>query len=110
MKCWDSQTVLCYGALEFGEELANKQLLKAESWQRSRPNDADLLLTLARLSMRCKLWGKAREYYATTLGLEGDAAAYAEYAGLLRGLGLDDEAEAATREALSGTGLVLPAP
>ncbi|MDF1765316.1 MAG: heme biosynthesis HemY N-terminal domain-containing protein [Gammaproteobacteria bacterium] len=110
MKRWDSQTVLCYGALEFGAQLANKQLLKAESWQRSRPNDAALLLTLARLSLRCELWGKAREYYATTLGLESNAAAYVEYAGLLKALGLDEEADAATREALAGTGLALPVP
>jgi uncharacterized protein HemY len=68
------------------------------------------LLTLARLSLRCELWGKAREYYATTLGLESNAAAYVEYAGLLKALGLDEEADAATREALAGTGLALPVP
>lgn len=108
MKRWEAEAVLAYGALDFG--LASKQLLTAEGWQRSRPNDYALLLTLARLSMRAQLWGKAKEYYASALRLESSAAALAEYAGLLRGLGQDAEADTATRGALAGTGLSLPMP
>ena len=102
-KRWDSETVLCYGKLDSG--LALKQLLAAEHWQRSRPNDAALLLTLARLSLRCELWGKAREYYEARLAMQADAEAFVEYAGLMRGLGFEAEADAATRSALEAAGL-----
>ena len=102
-KRWDSETVLCYGKLDSG--LALKQLLAAEHWQRSRPNDAALLLTLARLSLRSELWGKAREYYEARLAMQADAEAFVEYAGLMRGLGFEAEADAATRSALEVAGL-----
>ena len=109
-KRWDSETVLCYGKLDSG--LALKQLLTAEHWQRSRPSDAALLLTLARLALRSELWGKAREYYEATLAMQADAEAFVEYAGLMRGLGFDAEADAATRSALETAGLSssLPTP
>ena len=109
-KRWDSETLLCYGKLDSG--LALKQLLAAEQWQRSRPSDAALLLTLARLSLRSELWEKAREYYEATLAMQSNAEAFIEYAGLLRGLGLEVEADAAVRIALETAGLSssLPAP
>lgn len=109
-KRWESETLLHYGKLETG--LALKQLLAAEQWQRSRPNDAALLLTLARLSLRCELWGKAREYYEATLAIRGDANSLVEYAGLMRGLGFESEADAAMRSALETAGLSssLPVP
>ena len=102
-KRWESETLLHYGKLETG--LALKQLLAAEQWQRSRPNDAALLLTLARLSLRCELWGKAREYYEARLAMQADAEAFVEYAGLMRGLAFEAEADAATRSALEAAGL-----
>ena len=109
-KRWESETLIHYGKLETG--LALKQLLAAEQWQRSRPNDAALLLTLARLSLRCELWGKAREYYEATLAIRGDANSLVEYAGLMRGLGFESEADAAMRSALETAGLSssLPVP
>lgn len=109
-KRWDSETVLCYGKLDSG--LALKQLLTAEHWQRSRPSDAALLLTLARLALRSELWGKAREYYEATLAMQADAEAFVEYAGLMRGLGFEAEADAATRSALETAGISssLPTP
>ena len=109
-KRWDRETVLCYGKLDSG--LALKQLLTAEHWQRSRPSDAALLLTLARLALRSELWGKAREYYEATLAMRADAEAFIEYARLMRGLGFDAEADAATRSALETAGLSssLPTP
>ena len=109
-KRWESETLLHYGKLESG--LALKQLLAAEQWQRSRPSDAALLLTLARLSLRCELWGKAREYYEATLAIRVDANSLVEYAELMRGLGFDSEADAAMRSALETAGLTssLPVP
>jgi len=109
-KRWESETLLHYGQLETG--FALKQLLAAEQWQRSRPNDAALLLTLARLSLRCELWGKAREYYEATLAIRVDANSLVEYAELMRGLGFESEADAAMRSALEAAGLTssLPVP
>lgn len=109
-KRWESETLLHYGKLESG--LALKQLLAAEQWQRSRPSDAALLLTLARLSLRCELWGKAREYYEATLAIRVDANSLVEYAELMRGLSFDSEADAAMRSALETAGLTssLPVP
>ena len=109
-KRWESETLLHYGKLESG--LALKQLLAAEQWQRSRPSYAALLLTLARLSLRCELWGKAREYYEATLAIRMDANSLVEYAELMRGLGFDSEADAAMRSALETAGLTssLPVP
>ena len=109
-KRWDSETVLCYGKLDSG--LALKQLLAAEHWQRSRPSDPALLLTLARLSLRSELWGKAREYYEARLAMQAGVEVFVEYAGLMRGLGFEAEADAATRSALETAGLSssLPTP
>lgn len=109
-KCWDAKTLLCYGELDFG--LADKQLLMAEQWQRSRPGDAALQLTLARLAMRSEQWGKAREYYEATLSLQADVAGFVEYAKLMRALGENEKATAAEREALAlgGRQFTLPLP
>ncbi len=102
-KRWDSETVLCYGKLDSG--LALKQLLAAEHWQRSRPSDAALVAHAERgCALRCELWGKAREYYEATLAMQADAEAFVEYAGLMRGLGFEAEADAATRSALEAAG------
>lgn len=40
-----------------------EQLLTAENWLKERPNNATLLLSLGRLSLRNQLWGKAKEYF-----------------------------------------------
>lgn len=109
-KRWERETLLCYGQLDFG--LADKQLLTAEQWQRSRPGDAALQLTLARLAMRCEQWIKAREYYEASFSLEANAAGFAEYAALMRALGEVEKAAAAEAEALalSVSRLDLPTP
>jgi HemY protein len=38
-------------------------LATMEAWHRQHPDNAALLLTLGRLSLRNQLWGKAREYF-----------------------------------------------
>ena len=44
------------------------------------------MLTLARLSIKLKLWGKARDYYQSSISVLPTAAALAELSFLLRGL------------------------
>lgn len=84
-KSWDNRLILRYGLLHSSDVM--RQLLKAEGWLKERPGNGDLLLTLGRLSLRNKLWGKAKDYFASSLKLQPSPAAYAEMARLLASLG-----------------------
>jgi HemY protein len=100
---WNEQLILRYGEWELGSP--HKQLQFAEKHRANRSDDAALALTLARLSLRCELWGKAREYYDQALLLSPNAAGYAEYSKLLQGLGEEKLAQAATERAYAQAGL-----
>ncbi len=78
---WSEKLVHFYGLIAGAE--ADKQLLNAETWLKSRPNDAGLLLTLGRLSLRNQLWGKAKEYFEASLRLKRSSEAYAELGRLM---------------------------
>ena len=67
-KDWSERLVRVYG--ELGEAEADTRLRHAEGWLAAQPNSAGLLLTLGRLCIQCKLWGKAREYLQHGLGVE----------------------------------------
>lgn len=82
---WDNQLVLRYGLLKNAD--ASRQLLKAEGWLKERPGNSALMLTLGRLSMRNKLWGKARDYFDSSLKIQGSPEACAEMARLLAHMG-----------------------
>ncbi len=82
---WDNSLINLYGLVE-GDDVA-KQLLLAETWLRERPGDANLLLTLGRLSLRNQLWGKAKEYFTGAIEQGRGAEAYAEQARLLAQMG-----------------------
>lgn len=82
---WNEQLVRLYGLIEGGD--AKKRLLMAESWLRERPNDPVLMLTLGRLSMKNQLWGKARDYFESSLSFKAQPEAYAELAQLMAQLG-----------------------
>ena len=84
-KNWQDELVRCYGELDYGVSAA--QLLVAEDWLQSRPADSTLLLCLARLAMRSKLWGKAKEYYRASIKIAPSTAAYGELGRLLDNLG-----------------------
>jgi HemY protein len=90
-KTWNVELVQRYGAQEIGDSA--RQLLVAENWLKSRPADADLLLSLGRISMRNQLWGKAREYYETSLKISPSAEAYGELGRLLKHLGETEAGE-----------------
>jgi HemY protein len=101
---WHAELVQPYGEVR-GSDVA-KQLRQAETWLKTYPDDAALLLAAARLSMANELWGKARSYVESSLGLAPTADAYALYGRLLTQLGEDDGALSAFR---SGLKLVSPA-
>ena len=82
---WHPALVELYGKAEGAEP--NKQLLQAENWLKERNNDATLLLALGRLSLRNQLWGKAREYFESSLKLESRPETCAELGRLLAHLG-----------------------
>lgn len=84
-KNWNKSLITLYGKAAANN--SSEQLLIAEQWLRQRPGDADLLLALARISMRNKLWGKARSYFESSLQLQANPQAYAELAALLAQLG-----------------------
>ena len=64
----------------------------AEGWLQKRPQNGVLLLALARMSLRNRLWGKARSYLEASIGALPTAAAYRELGVLLERMGESDEA------------------
>jgi HemY protein len=76
-----------YGRIE--SQTPDEQLLLAEQWLKDRPNNAELLLALGRLSLRNELWGKAREYFATSLKLHRKRETLAELSRLNAHMGHD---------------------
>lgn len=53
-------------------------LLLLEGWMKERPNNAVLMLTLGRLSLRNQLWGKARDYFEIALRVSKSSLLTAE--------------------------------
>lgn len=110
-KRWSRVLIRLFGELDYG--ISPNQLLVAEHWLKSRPADADLLLTLARLAMRNQLWGKAREYYRASIKIAPSTAAYGELGRLLQALGEREASEECLRsyhELHAEDLLALPAP
>lgn len=105
---WDSGLVEIYGLLETPE--AGRQLSQMEGYLAEHPDDATLLLTLGRLSLRARLWGKARGYLEACIGRNGPAQAYRELGQLLERLQEKDKAIEIYRRGLSGTGGPDPVP
>ena len=110
-KCWDADLIRQYGAIDYDSH--SRQLLVAEGWLKSRPADAELLLTLARLCMRGRLWGKAREYYEASIKIKPTVFALGELGRMLRQLGEMEASESCLRrydEMVGGQLLNLPMP
>lgn len=84
-RSYDSHLVRLYGLLR-GSDPA-KQLHTAEGWLKAHPDDASLLLTLGRLCLQNSLWGKARDYFESSLAVERNPETCAELARLLAQLG-----------------------
>ncbi|MDC0661322.1 heme biosynthesis protein HemY [Marinobacter sp. SS21] len=73
---WSEELINLYGRIKGAKP--DEQLLVAERWLQDRPNNAELLLALGRLSLRNELWGKAREYFETSLRLRRSRETMAE--------------------------------
>ena len=82
---WDLALVDLYGQVE-GKEKA-KQLKFAESFLSSHARNSVLLLTLGRLSVRNKLWGKARTYLEESIEINSLPETFRTLASVLDELG-----------------------
>lgn len=88
---WQENLVHLYGLLQ-GADPA-QQLKVAEGWLKEHGRDPILNLTLGRLCLRNRLWGKARIYLETSLSISERAETYKELGLLLEHL-QDDKAAA----------------
>ncbi|MEJ2464607.1 MAG: hypothetical protein P8045_02755, partial [Candidatus Thiodiazotropha sp.] len=77
------------------------QLTVAEGWLKQHPEDAGLLLTLARLALKNKLWGKARSYLEASIAIAPTPECYQQLGLLLERLGETDKASQCFRAGLS---------
>lgn len=86
---WNDNLVAMLGYIDSGDPA--QQLLWLEKWVKDRPNNAVLLLTLGRVSLRNRLWGKGKEYLEAALQFSQSqsltAEINAELARLLEHLG-----------------------
>ena len=105
-KNWSDELIKRYGELDFGTP--HQQLIIAESWIQGRPGNASLLVTLGRLAMRNELWGKAREYFDTSIEVAPQAEAHGELARLLKCLGEEQLADEHQAKFVQGIGGELP--
>jgi len=105
-KNWSDELIKRYGELDFGTP--HQQLLIAESWIQKRPGNARLLVALGRLAMRNELWGKAREYFDTSIEISSTAEAHGELARLLKFLGEEKLSYEHQEKFVQGLGAELP--
>ena len=98
-KAWNENLVHLYG-LAAGADSA-KQLARAEAWLDKHENSALLLLTLGRLCLRTRLWGKARRYLEASLMATPHIETHYTLAQLLERLGEPEKALDCYRKGLA---------
>jgi HemY protein len=87
---WDSELVGLYAECLGGDAI--KQIERAETWLKSHPNDAALLLALGKLCAHRELWGKAQNYLEASLSVEPGHPAHLALAQLNEKIGKLDVA------------------
>ncbi|MDH0302549.1 MULTISPECIES: heme biosynthesis HemY N-terminal domain-containing protein [unclassified Pseudomonas] len=95
---YESHLARLYGLVRADDPA--RQLQTAEGWLKDHPQDPSLLLTLGRLSLQNRLWGKARDYLESSLRMERNPEACAELARLLAGLGETERSNQLFQEGL----------
>ncbi len=103
---WDGKLVKLYGLALTPD--VSKQIVTAEGWLKTHQDDPVLLLTLARLCIAHKLWGKARNYLDASLALEANPDAFAELGRLLNFLGEQQKAMECYKKGLLEFADILP--
>lgn len=87
---WDVELVRLYGRIKSADSAS--RLTTAEAWLKDQSQDPELLLTLARLCLQTRLWGKARSYLEASISIMPKVEAYQELGLLLEQLGEPDKA------------------
>lgn len=82
---WSDSLVALYGTVKANNPA--EQLITAETWLKSRPNNHVLLLSLGRISLQNELWGKALEYFEASNSLHPSKESLAELCRLEQHLG-----------------------
>ena len=95
---WSEALVGLYGNVEFANP--DRALRDAEGWVQSHGQDAVLLLTLGRLAVQARLWGKARAYLDSSLAIAPRTETYHALARLAEQLKEPDNADAYYRAGL----------
>jgi len=97
---YDPHLADCYGKLQTPDP--EHQLKTAEGWLKTQPEDAALLLALARLTHASGFLGKARSYYEASLFRQSAREPRAELAQLLLEMGETRQSAALLKQALKG--------
>lgn len=84
-KSWDDKLVHWYGLVR-SDDLA-RQLQTAEGWHKERPNSAELLLCMGRLSAAKQSLADAQQYFESSLKLSNKPETCAELGSLLARMG-----------------------
>ena len=95
---WDPQIIKLYGLVASSN--VQKQLHHAEHWLKHHQEDAELLLTLGRLSICNQLWGKARSYLEQCIRMQAMPEAFCELARVMEHLGEVSQAQSLFREGM----------
>lgn len=96
---WDSDIVALYAECDGGDAL--RRIERAESWLKSYPRDAVLLLSLGRLCSTQELWGKAQSYLEASIAVEPTYSAHLELARLHEKIGNTEAAQLNQRESFT---------
>lgn len=102
-RAYEAPLVHLYGQVRGSDPTA--QLKLAEGWLKAHPDDPLLLLTLGRLCLLNKLWGKAREYLEASLKLARTPETCFELARLLAQLGETEQSNRLFQEGMQLHGL-----
>jgi len=96
---WDSELVALYGDCKSGDAVA--QIKQAEKWLTQNNQDAGLLLSLGKLCLHQKLWGKAQNYLDASISIAPSRAAYNALGELAERLGKSSEAMKYRQQAMA---------
>jgi HemY protein len=95
---WDSELVTLYGDCKSDDVVA--QIKQAEKWLAQNSQDAGLLLSLGKLCLHQKIWGKAQNYLDASISIAPSHAAYAALGDLAERMGKPGEALKYRQQAL----------
>jgi HemY protein len=95
---WSQRLVYLYGQLQGGD--VARRLDEAEGWLRDHEKDPVLLLTLGRLCLANRLWGKARAYLEASVQLAPTVETYQALGALLEQLGEPGKAMSCYRQGM----------